>query len=152
MEKIKLDEGVYTVSLAYADEPIRWDASFFKECDLEELRVPEGATTLADKAFCFCTKLRKIYLPESIAFLGDSLFYGTYAPIEIYYPLSAERFRELAAIRRVEREVQVPGAYDHQPYCNSEGTYYKKEVVSEYFHKFSKSCLVHCADGECLNY
>lgn len=152
MKKIQLSEGVYTVELDRPDEPIHWDASFFKECDLEQLYIPDGARVIADKAFCYCCALKTIHLPGSITFLGDSLFYGIYHPIEIHFARGAERFRELGAVRKVEREVQVPGKYDHQPYCNTEGTYYKKETVSEYFYRFSKGCRVLCADGEILEY
>ena len=151
MKKIELSPGVFTVELE-KDEPIHWHASFFHEETLTELWIPEGATAVAEKAFAYCRGLRLVHLPKSIEHLGHAIFYGTYRDIEIDYAGTAEQFRALGATRRVVRSVQVPGEYDVQPYCNTEGTYYRDETVLEYFHAFCPYCAVTCADGETVTY
>lgn len=152
MKKIKINEGIYTIELENNDEPIHWDASFSKHCDLVELIIPDGATTIKDKGFIYCTNLKKINLPSSIKFLGDSLFYGTYELIEINYNGTSEEFKELAKHRKVIRPIQVPGNYDVQPYCNTQGTYYEDREVIEYFDNFCAKCEVKCKDGIILKY
>lgn len=151
MKKIELSSGVFTVELAEG-EAIKWDARFGKNDSLTELHIPDGAVAIAEKAFSYCDNLRRIYMPKSMAHLGHAIFYGTYHHIEIVYAGTEEEFRALAATRRVIRSVQVPGKYDHQPYCNTEGTYYEDRAEMEYFHAFCKSCEVICADGARLKY
>ena len=152
MKKIKLSDGVYTVELDTPDEPIIWDASFFKNCDLVELHIPEGATTVASYCFRYCRNIKKIHMPASVTYLGHAIFYGTYANVEIHYAGTSEQFKIIGAHRKVQKEVQVPGKYDHQPYNNPEGTYYKTETVTEHFDSFCTSCTVICSDGEILKY
>lgn len=151
MKKILLSEGEYTVELADG-EALCWDASFLRQDDLEVLHIPEGTGELAAYAFRYCGSLKKINMPASVKKLGDKMFYGTYHCIEIYYAGTSEQFKEIAEPRRVKKMVQVTGKYDVQPYCNTEGTYYKEEWQWEYFDNFCAECLVICADGVTLRY
>ena len=151
MKKIELSHGVFTVEVE-ENEKIHWNASFFDNEDFFELIIPEGATAIDENAFRYCTKLKRIHMPKSIKYLGHALFYGTYHHIEIIYAGTSEEFKALAATRRVIRSVQVPGKYDVQPYCNTEGTYYEDREVSEYFYAFATSCEVICSDGVHLKY
>lgn len=152
MKKIELSEGVYTVELDTPDEEIRWDASFFRDEPLTELYIPDGAQRIAEKGFIYCRSLKKIRMPASISYLGHAIFYGTYSEIEIIYEGTSEQFKAIAEPRKVQKEVQVPGAYDHQPYNNTEGTYYTAKTVTEYFDSFCTACTVTCADGVQLYY
>lgn len=152
MKKIQLSEGVYTVELDRPDEPIHWDARFRKPTDLCELHIPDGAQVIEEKAFQYCDNLLKIYMPESITYLGDALFYGTYHAIEIYYAGTAERFMEIGSPRKVVKAVQISGEYDHQPYNSGVGSYYSDQLVWEAFDSFCAKCEVICSDGEHLHY
>ena len=151
MEKIKLNEGVYTVKLDNDNEPICWNASFFKDCDLVELHIPNGATTLGDKAFIFCRNLKRIYMPKSVTNLGESLFYGTYTDIDIFYDGTKDEFIEISKSRKELKAVQVPGKYDVQPYNNSSETYYEMRLEPVRPFAFSHSITVHSVDNEVFN-
>ena len=152
MKKIPLGDGVYTVESEDRDEAIRWDATFHKGSDLCELRIPDGVTAIAGHGLEYCNHLSRVYVPTSVAYLGDAIFYGLRQRIEIYYAGTAEEFRRIGEPRRVQKEVQVPGKYDHQPFCNTAGTYYKTETVTESFDHFCADCHVFCADGTELLY
>ena len=153
MKKIQLSEGVYTVELERADEPIAWDARFKNPTDLCELYVPDGAQIIAEHAFSYCENLMKLHLPESIIHLGDKMFYATYHAIEIFYSGSSEQFKTIGAPRKVKKQVQVSGKYDHQPYNSGVGSYYEERLESEWFvASFSHKCIVHCSDGITLTY
>ena len=84
--------------------------------------------------------------------LGEKTFYGVYHTFEIFFDGTEEQFRELGSSKRVIRDVQVPGKYDVQPYCSTEGTYYKKEQVTASFDEFCADCQVVCIDGTRLYY
>ena len=152
MEKIKLSEGVYTLKLDRPDEPIRWDASFYRGSDLTELHIPEGAEVIDSHGFEFCDNLTRVYMPKSMKHLGDAIFYGARQPVEIIFSGTEEEFLAFASPRRAMRGVQVPGAYDHQPYNNSEGTYYEEREVTEAFDHFCKCCKVVCEGGVTLRF
>lgn len=152
MKKIELSKGIYTVELENPNEQIYWGAGFYSNCDLEELHIPEGVTAIAKKGLEYCERLKKVFMPTSVVYLGNSIFYGLKQTIEIYYAGTSEQFREIGKSRKVKGQVQVPGKYDVQPYCNSEGTYYKEETVLEAFDQFCADCQVICADGVRLFY
>ncbi|MBO7293235.1 MAG: hypothetical protein J6V07_04815 [Clostridia bacterium] len=152
MKKIPLGDGVYTVEPETGDEAIRWDADFYKGCDLRELRIPEGVTAIARHGLEYCDRLLRVYMPTSVVHLGDAIFYGLRQRIEIHYAGTAEEFRKIGEPRKVQKEVQVPGKYDVQPFCNTEGTYYRTETVTESFDHFCADCHVLCADGAELLY
>ena len=148
MKKIPLGDGVYTVELETEDEAIRWDAGFYKGCDLRELRIPEGVTAIARHGLEYCHQLLRVYMPTSVVHLGDAIFYGLRQRIEIHYAGTVEEFKKIGEPRRGQKEVQVPGKYDVQPFCNTEGTYYRTETVTESFDHFCAECCVVCTDGE----
>ena len=152
MEKIELSKGVFTVSLQTEDEAIYWGQMFTRPCDLVELHIPEGATAIADHAFKYCNTLKKIYMPKSMKCLGESMLYSVDQTVEIYYQGTSEEFKALAAPRRIIKSVQVPGKYDVQPYCCTEGTYYEDREETVVFDSFCADCRVICADGETLLY
>ena len=151
MKKIKIKEGVYTVEPEKQNEALYWGASFFDHDDLEELFIPESITKIEKSGLAYCDNLKKVHMPVTVEYLGDGIFYGLRQTIEIYYDGTAEQFIKISK-RTVIKDVQVPGKYDVQPYCNSEGTYYKKEKVVESFDHFCADCKVICADGQVLSY
>ena len=152
MKKILLSEGEYTLELENNDEPINWGAGFFDKENFSVLYIPEGATTIAERGFMYCNRLEKIYMPASVKNLGDNMFYGTYHCIEIYYGGTSEEFKKIGDARKVKKMVQVPGKYDVQPYCNTDGTYYEERWEWESFDSFCAECRVICADGVTLYY
>ena len=149
MEKIDKGYGIFEFKLCDGEVEI---PRCYKYDEFIEVHIPEGAESTAKGTFTYCKNLKRVYIPKSMKRLGDQMFYGIQHEVEIYYAGTAEEFKLLGEPYKMEQDVQVPGKYDVQPYCNSEGTYYEKRVVSCYFARFSKKCKVICADGEILNY
>jgi len=149
MEIIDKGNGVYEFALAEGETEIR---KFYKYDEFTEVHIPEGAESTADGTFTYCENLKRVYIPKSMKMLGDAMFYGLYHTIEIYYAGTAEEFRELGKAYKKVKDVQVPGKYDVQPFCNTEGTYYEKKTVLCSFSSFAYDIQVITADGERLQY
>lgn len=152
MKKIPISEGVYTVELDSPEEYVYCAERFYGEHTMVELRIPEGATALAYKGLAFCFKLKKLYLPQSVTYLGDSLLYGVDGTVDIYYSGTSEQFKPLGAPRRVKKQIRVSGRYDVQPYCMDEGNFYEEHEAWEAFDSFCREIYVNCSDGVRLRY
>ena len=152
MEKIELSEGVYTVKMDDLNEAINCEESFYGVHSMEEFHVPEGATTIANKGFAYCFKLKRIYVPASITNLGESTFYGVSGPIELHYAGTGEQFEALGAPKRVKKMIRISGKYDVQPYCIDEGNFYEEQESWEAFDHFCRDIDVICSDGVKLHY
>ena len=151
MEEINKGCGVYEIKLKNNDESVVW-RPFAPTEDLIEVHIPNGAKEIGDNAFKFCRALKRMYMPRSMEKLGNAIFYSTTQTIEIYYAGTSEKFLELAKPYKKKVMVQVPGKYDVQPYCSTEGTYYKEEEQWRYFDSFCADCQVVCNDGSRLYY
>lgn len=123
----------------------------FSAGDVEELHVPDGTEVIDDGAFYYCNRLKKVFLPASVQKIKHGIFNVTH-PVEIYYDGSAEAFQQIAGAYREAVRVEHPGAYDRQPYCMTQDTYYTEEVRWRRFDKGTQDCTVICKDGERLYY
>ena len=151
MKYIDLGNGVYTIDFEGKEKTVR--GCFYDERPLlQEVRVPDGTTELQDHAFSMCRILKKVYLPKSVTTLGHAVFYGVYQTVEVFYEGTKDEFLALAKPYQKIVSVQVPGPYDHQPYCNTDGTYYEDRLEWQYFDSMCADCQVVCADGERLCY
>ena len=152
MKKTELSDGIYTVEMGDLTEPISCRESFYGVHSMVELYIPEGATAIADKGLSYCFKLKKIYMPASITYLGESMLYGVDGPVDIIYAGTGEQFKALGASRRVKKQIRVSGKYDVQPYCIDEGNFYEEQESWESFDQFCRDIDVICADGVKLHY
>ena len=65
-----------TYVVTYDDDPDEL-FGFFANCSsLESIVIPEGVTTIGDKAFESCTSLKEIILPNTVTNLGKAAFYS----------------------------------------------------------------------------
>ncbi len=143
--------GVFFIEPEKENEEVYW--GYGEREAIVEAHISEGFTALADKAFSLCRKLKKVYLPASVKSLGDSVFYGVYNTVEVFYDGPSEAFARMTVPYKKKVWVQVPsGPYDHQPYCISEGNCYEEREEWQHFDNFCADCRVYCADGVCLYY
>lgn len=56
----------------------------FKECEITEINIPEGVTTITDDAFWNCEKLKKVTLPKSVKEIKKNPFWGVPSNMVIY--------------------------------------------------------------------
>ncbi len=81
---VKLDmSGAKIVSYSPIHAADYIQGSFFNNhSSLEELALPNGLTQLGASAFCWCSNLKKLTIPATLATLGDyALEYGYYSEV-----------------------------------------------------------------------
>ena len=78
------------------------------ECDelLTGITIPEGVTTIGDRAFYECTALKTVNLPDSLTVIGNSAFYSCAALETINMPagltkIGASGFKGCSSIQSV---------------------------------------------------
>lgn len=111
--------------------------------------VEKGAKKICAHAFRRCANLKKLYLPETIVYLGEGIFQREYSEVEILYAGSSEQFQKID----MKRDTYVPGPYDHYPYYSSYGASYHTERFYARYDNYDMWCEVVCeADGVRLTY
>lgn len=150
MKRIHQGNGVFFIEPEKEKEEVYW--GWGEQELVVEAHISEEFTALADSAFSLCRRLRRVYLPATVKKLGNAVFYGIYDTVEVYYDGPSEAFAEMARPYKAIVRVQVPGKYDVQPYCNTEGTYYEEREEWQAFDRFCSDCQVICADGVRLYY
>ena len=58
----------------------------FAGCNLTEITIPEGISSIGDKAFCNCKSLVSVKLPEGVKSIGSEAFAGCRKLAEITLP------------------------------------------------------------------
>ena len=150
MNVIDEGEGVFRVEFGEGEHSIPV-AEFYRRADIVELHLPNGVEEIGERAFCFCHNLKKLYMPSSVKRLGKNLFYGI-TKTEVIFDGTEEEFLTLAKPYKKFVQVQVPGPYDKQPYCNTDGTYYEEREQWQYFDGFCRELRVNCKDDKQLYY
>ena len=83
-----------------------------KGCDdIEQYKIKEGTKIICDYAFCFCTSLREISIPNSVTRIGDNAFYWCCSLQEISIPNSVTRIGDNAffGCRSLQR-ISIPNS------------------------------------------
>lgn len=150
MKRVDRGNGVFYMEPEKEGEEVYW--GYGEREAIVEAHISDQFTALADHAFSLARNLKRVYLPASIKALGDSTFYGIYGTIEIFYDGPSEEFIRMATPYKKKVMVQVPGPYDYQPYCITDGTYYEEREEWQCFDSIAEDCQVVCADGVRLYY
>ena len=71
------------------------------------LRIPEGVTTIGERAFAYCTGLVHVEIPGSVRTIGDSAFYGCTGLTTLVIPekvttIGYEAFAHCAGLTQLE--------------------------------------------------
>ena len=151
MKRIDKGDGVFFLEPETEKEEVYWGYGEFEK--IVEAHISSEFSALAGHAFSLCRRLKRVYLPASVTFLGDAVFYGIGDTLEVFYDGPSEEFIRMATPYKKKVMVQVPsGPYDHQPYCMSEGNCYEEREEWQHFDSFAADCQVICADGVRLYY
>ncbi len=63
LERFEFPSGITTIP-----------KNMFNMANLGEVVVPEGVVAIGERAFQFCSRLEKLYLPKSLTFIGENAF------------------------------------------------------------------------------
>ena len=76
----------------------RAECTFWSNCDksAEHVIIPEGVTSIPEKAFYNCSSLTSITIPDGVTSIGDSAFYGCSGLTSITIPDSVTSIGEWA--------------------------------------------------------
>lgn len=108
--------------------------------NVEVIIIKEGAKMIHNQAFRYCTKLKELYLPRSITFIGDRIFKPEYSEVKIFYKGSLKEFQKID----YEREVYIPGRYDSYPYYSDYGATSDTEMFYRLYDSVLMYCEVYC--------
>lgn len=86
---VEIDEKKYSVT------SIAWKA-FYKNRNLQEVKLPFSLTSIGDSAFSRCEKLKSVEIPPSVNSIGVYAFYGCTNLKSIYIPSSVNSIGERA--------------------------------------------------------
>ena len=77
----------------------------FAKNNMEEVVIPEGVTSIGDRAFKYCSQLKETNFPQSLKEIGEDIFYGCNS---LEYVLA--RFNEMPSTKR--------RSFDGMPHAN----------------------------------
>ena len=100
-----------------------YDDSPFKDYEIRKATVKYGITSIGDGAFCGCTGLTELTLPNSVTSIGDCAFYGCSGLTELILPNSVRSIGDIAftycsGLEKITVE-SGNSCYDSRDNCNS---------------------------------
>ncbi len=137
------------------DRVVEIDQLFMKSLpDMTEFYVPDTVKLIDARAFAYCDKIKRIYIPKSVTRINEMILDCHYSEdaVEIYYDGDAESFRKISEPRIEYIERHVEGAYDKYPYYISAGSHDYTEKLTHYFDLGCRYIDVRTSDGEVLKY
>lgn len=95
------------------------DDWFLSADDVEELTIPNYIKGVADYAFYFCGKLKKIILSESVKYIGMKAFAFGLDLDEVYIPAGAETDQQIFGSNVTIKKLTIPQEIYEKQQLNS---------------------------------
>lgn len=90
------DSGKYVKNLTIPSNIETINNGAFAHSDVENLTLAEGVGIIRESAFYGCGKLKEIYLPSTLTFIGNYAFYAlNYTPLVIEYNGTVDQFKHV---------------------------------------------------------
>lgn len=68
---------------------------YLDSSSIETFCIPEGIHAISTQAFQFCSKLKQVYIPKSIKYIGEYAFYYSENLKDITYEGSPEKWKSV---------------------------------------------------------
>ena len=94
--KTSQEEGLRNDTIARENGSDAIPAGFFKgNKTITEYRIKEGTTGIGAKAFYRCTNLQKVWIPDSVRYIGAAVFSGCKSLMEIRFEGTRQEWEEI---------------------------------------------------------